>query len=210
MPLEIFVWVIMLIGLVDESMRGFEKEELERPPQGFTFSPSNEAARKQWQVAQDGDNRVLARLMNAKDEHEISLAIQTTLEVENLILDVRVKAVSGERDKNAGLVWRYQDSKNYLLARLDVSDKRVRLYRVVNGNRVKFGEEDDLRLKADTWYTLRVEHRDDKIKVYLDGDAIIVERDKHFQKAGRVGLYANEDAKTYFDDFHVRPLDDEK
>ena len=91
-------------------------------------------------------------------------------------------------------------------AELLAFDKRVRLYRVVNGHRVKFGEEINLPLSAGTWYTLRVEHRQDKIKVYLDGEAVIVEKETHFQKAGRVGLYANENARTFFDDFEARSM----
>ena len=82
----------------------------------------------------------------------------------------------------------------------------VRLYRVVNGNRVKFGEEINLPLSVGTWYTLRVEHRRDKIKVYVNDEALIIEKETHFQKAGRIGLYANENANTFFDDFEARSM----
>ena len=55
-----------------------------------------------------------------------------------------------------------------------------------------------------------VEHRRDKIKVYLDNEAIIIEKETHFHKAGRVGLYANENAQTSFDDFEVRSMGENK
>jgi hypothetical protein len=93
------------------------------------------------------------------------------------------------------------------MVRLNVSERDVRLYRVVRGNRVKFGEEDDLRLQTNTWYQLRVDHEGDRIKVYLNDDVLFVERDRHFRDAGKVGLWAGADSLTYFDDFLARPLE---
>ncbi len=188
----------------------FEKEVQTQPPREFVFSPSFEAERHEWRVESDRSNQVLVRKLFQSDDRHVSLAIVDKPEALAVSLSIRIKSVDGKEDKNGGLVWRYADPKNYLLARLDISDKRVRLYRVVNGNRIKFGEETDLPLSVDTWYTLRVEHRRDKIKVYLDNEAIIIEKETHFHKAGRVGLYVNEDAQTSFDDFEVTAMGEVK
>ncbi len=188
------------------SKRDFEMDEVQKLPKGFTTVPSVKAGKEHWRVERDGVNQMLVRRLGHGDDRQVSLAIAEKVELMDLSMSLRIKSNAGKQDKNGGLVWRYADPRNYLLARLDFTDRRVRLYRVVNGNRIKFGEESNLRLSADTWYTLRVEHRRDKIKVYLDDEALIIEKETHFQKAGRVGLYANEDAQTFFDDFEVRSL----
>ncbi len=204
--------IIFLLGALlhsDQCMdekRDFEKDRINQPPSEFSFVPSHKMERHEWLVEQDGENQVLVRKPAKNDDRHISLAIADKPELLDVFLTIRVKANEGKDDKNGGLVWRYADPKNYLLARLDVTDKRVRLYRIVNGNRIKFGEENNLPLSVGKWYKLRVEHRRDKIKVYLDDEALIIEKESHFQKAGRVGLYANEDAQTLFDDFEIRSL----
>lgn len=206
----IFLSIIILITDWKElEKRDFEKEGLNHPPDSFSFVPTHNQP-KEWQVVQDGDNRVLSRRHANDKEGEVSLAVTEKAKLLDVFVSARIKALDGKGDKNGGLIWRYKDSKNYLLARLDIADKRVRLYRVVNGNRVKFGEESNLRVAAGMWYTLRVEHRSDKIKVYLDDEALIIEKDTHFRKAGRVGLYANEDSESYFDDFEVRSTGEKK
>ena len=88
--------------------------------------------------------------------------------------------------------------------RVDVKDNRVRLYRVINGNRVRFGGQDDLPLKLGIWYRLRIEHLDDRIKLYLNDDIVAIEKDRHFPNAGKVGFWTKEDSKVYFDDLSVR------
>ena len=197
-------------GHCQDVNRDFEKEGLKQPPSEFSFVPSVSMEEHEWRVERDGDNQVLVRkVVDNADRHE-SLAVLDKTELLAVSLSIRIKSNEGNEDKNGGLVWRYADSKNYLLARLDVTDKRVRLYRVVNGNRVKFGEEINLPLSVGTWYTLRVEHRRDKIKVYVNDEALIIEKETHFQKAGRIGLYANENANTFFDDFEARSMDEIK
>ncbi|TWU15478.1 hypothetical protein Poly21_26740 [Allorhodopirellula heiligendammensis] len=88
------------------------------------------------------------------------------------------------------------------------SVQRIRLYRVVNGNRVQFGVSEKIPIKSYEWYRLRVEHRGLIVKVYLDGEAFIIEQDQHFFRGGRVGLWTQTDAVTFFDDFDVEALEE--
>jgi hypothetical protein len=160
-------------------------------------------------VVQDGDHRVLAQVDRTGDKHRLALAVVRDCKLKDVKLTVKIKCVAGEQEATGGVVWRYRNSENYLLARVDTMDRRVRLYRVVNGNLATFGREDGLKLEPDTWYTLRVEHQGDRVKVYLDDEVLIVERDRHFRDAGKVGLWTKADAKTYFDDFRIRNMNDD-
>jgi hypothetical protein len=187
----------------------FSGDEVEKEPGGFYFDETDRAPAAKWRVVEHDGGRVLAQLDRSRGRNRSALAVVKDSRYEDLKLTVRIKAVEGSQDQSGGVVWRYRNSENYLLARLSVSGRNVRLYRVVRGNRVKFGEEDDLRLKPNTWYTLRVEHKGDRIKVYLNDDVLFVERDRHFRDAGKIGLWSGADSLTYFDDFRVQKLEDD-
>jgi hypothetical protein len=182
----------------------FQSDQVGEQPRGFYFDRTGRGTEGDWRVVEDGESHVLAQVDRAREKQRLALAVVENAKLKDVKLQVKIKCVAGEREATGGVVWRYRDSENYLLARIDVMDNRVRLYRVVNGNLATFGREDDLKLKPDTWYTLRVEHKGRTIKVYLDDEALIVERDRHFRDAGKVGLWTKADAKTYFDDLRFR------
>ena len=121
----------------------------------------------------------------------------------------KIKVVAGDEEQSGGIVWRYKNSENYLLARLDPEEKNVRVYRVVDGNRVRFGGEQRKKLALNQWYTLRIEHRGSLVKVYLDDEMLFDERDRHFTKAGKVGLWTKGDAVVHFDDVRAQELTDD-
>jgi hypothetical protein len=187
----------------------FQADRVGQRPQGFYFDETRGGAEGKWRVVQDGENQVLAQVDRARDKQRFALAVVKDCKLKDVKLAVKIKSVAGEQEATGGVVWRYRNSENYLVARVDILDKRVRLYRVVNGNLATFGREDGLKLKPDTWYTLRVEHKGNTVKVYLDDEVLIVEKDRHFRDAGKVGLWTKADAKTYFDDFRLRNSDDD-
>jgi hypothetical protein len=204
------VLTLILAGLGSQpcsSTWKFESDREEREPKGFYFDETGRAPGAKWRVLRDGDNNVLAQLDTSREKNRFALAVVEDVRLKDVKLTVRIKAVAGDVDQSGGLVWRYRNSENYLVARLSVPDKSVCLYRVVGGNRIKFGEQEKLSLKAGTWYTLRVDHRGRNIKVYLDNEALFVEKDRHFDDSGKVGLWTRADAVTYFDDFEAKDLD---
>jgi hypothetical protein len=98
------------------------------------------------------------------------------------------------------------------VARLDVTDGDVRLFRVSDGNSTPFGIKQDLDLKPNQWYTLRVVHVGCEIKVYLDDDVVIMKHEKHFERSGKVGLWTKSDSVMQFDDLQAKRIesDDDK
>lgn len=186
----------------------FQADTVGEPPQGFYFQVTgNKAPPGKWRVLEDAGGRVLAQLDRTRSDRRSALAVVDNLALKDVRLTSRIKVVVGDEDRAGGVVWRYQDSENHLLARLSVREGNVRLYRVVDGNRVKFGGEDGLKLAPNRWYTLRVEHRGRRIKIYLDDEMLFDEDDRHFTKAGKVGLWTRADSVTYFDDVRAVDLD---
>ena len=88
----------------------FEKDAPRRIARGFT----NEVG--QWEVAKDGDNRVLYQKAK-NDDATFNVALVEWTSFKDIDLSVKLKAVAGEVDRGGGLVWRAKDSKNYYLAR---------------------------------------------------------------------------------------------
>lgn len=186
----------------------FAKDAVGEKPDGFYFDTTRDKPPGRWEVLDDQGDQVLAQLDEKAEKWRFALAIVDDSSLEDVKLSVRIKAIKGTLDQSGGIVWRYRNSENYLLARLDVADGDVRLVRVRDGNSMPFGVKGNLDLKLDQWYTLRVEHRGREVKVYLDDDIVLIEHDKHFHRPGRIGLWTKADAVTYFDDLKAKNLDD--
>lgn len=154
-----------------------------------------------WEVAQDGDNRVLHQ--KAKNENAVyNVALVRTTRCKNLDLSVRVKAVAGAIDQGGGLVWRAKDKGNYYICRYNPLEDNYRLYKVENGKRTQFA---DAKVPGDAkWHTLRATMMGPKITCYLDGKALLEAEDSTFPESGKVGLWSKADAQTYFDDLEIR------
>lgn len=185
----------------------FEKFEAGRKPDGFYFDETGRAPHGKWRVIQDEGNKALAQIDSSRDNDRYALAVVEDLEFEDVEVSVRIKALAGDSDQAGGVIWRYRNSENYLVARIDISERNVRLYRFVRGNRTQFGVKDGVNIQLGEWYTLRVVHKDDEIQVYLDGDVLFIERDRHFRDAGKIGLWTKADSVVYFDDLKAHKLD---
>ncbi len=187
----------------------FEKYSVGDQPAEFCFENSRKDAPGDWEIADDDGNRVLAQLDEHPARRRYAMAIVKDQHAKHVDLSVRIKAVRGDDDKSGGLVWRYKNPETYLVARLDVTENNVRVFRFWDGNRVQIGVKEDLNLSAGQWYTLRVEHRGKEIKVYLDGDIMLIEHDKHFHRPGRFGLWTKAHSVMYFDEFDAKNVGDE-
>ena len=187
----------------------FEKDAVGQTPAGFYFDTTREATDGKWEIVKDGESNVLAQTDRNRSEHRFALAVVRDASVEDLRLSVRLKSVEGEVDQTGGIIWRYRNSENYYLLRADVAERKVRLYRVVNGNRIQFAHEKDVKLAPNTWHLLKVEHDGDRIKAYLDDEMLFKAKDQTFHKPGKIGLWTQADAVTHFDDLKVEPLDDD-
>jgi hypothetical protein len=187
----------------------FDSDPVGKPPAGFYFDTTNDRPEGKWEILADGERRVFAQLDKNRDRRRMALAVVRDVEVRNVRLACKIKIAAGEVEQSAGIVWRYRNSENYLAARVDPVEKNIRLYRVVDGNRVGFGGEDHKKLEANRWYTLRIEHSGRLVKVYLDDVMLFDERDRHFTRAGKIGLWTRGDTIAYFDDLRVQQLEDD-
>jgi len=192
--------------MADPTTWTFDKDEPGKPPAGFEFATTAKTPEAKWVVHQDGDRRVLAQTDTNDTSKRFAMAVVKEGAYKDLRLSVQGKPVSGTVDQAVGLLWRYKDADNYYVARSNVLEGNVRLYKVVNGNRIKFGGKEDLKIDAGAWHGLKVEQRGSVIKVYLNNEALFEAKDETFSEAGKIGLWIKADSVTYFDDLSVEEL----
>jgi hypothetical protein len=186
-----------------EAVRTFEEDRVGVPPGGFAFSGTAQARPDRWLVRRERDNNVLAHLRDPDRGRGISLAVLDGPGHANVSVAARFKLAGDEAA--GGFVWRFQDAQNYYLVRLDLepADQEIGLYRVVSGNRIRIGREEDLELRPKDWHLLKVVHSAETIRVYLDGIKVFDVHDRTFRDAGAVGLWSASDADLYFDDLSL-------
>jgi Domain of Unknown Function (DUF1080) len=192
--LPLFVALASVLSLAAQATRrtwNFENDEPGKIAKGFT----NEVG--QWEVTQDGDNRVLHQ--KAKNEDAVfNVALVEGTSFKDVDLSVRLRAVAGEVDRGGGVVWRAKDAKNYYICRYNPLEDNFRVYKVVDGKRSMFK---NAKTSGDEmWHTLRVTMVGSKITCYLDGQKHLEAEDSTFPEAGKIGLWSKADAQSYFDD----------
>jgi hypothetical protein len=184
-----------------EAVLTFEEDRDGVPPVGFVFSGTAQMRPDRWLVRRERENNVLAHLGDPERGKGIAFAVLPGPGPANLAVAARFKLVAG--DGTAGFVWRCQDARNYYMVRLDLAEQEIGLYRVVSGNRIRIGREEDLELRQSDWHALKVAHTGETIRVFLDGVKVFEVHDRTFRDAGAVGLWSAADAVMYFDDLSV-------
>jgi hypothetical protein len=168
-------------------------------PGGFVFASTGGGDDGRWEVQREGNNHVLAHLGSGRARGYRMATVPG--EHRDVMLSVRLR-IAGE-DRTAGIVWRYQDDGQYYLAQLDLRAQTMTLFRVVGGNRSRLEREDEFELDAAGWHTLKIEHREEVIRVWVNGVPVERARDRVIVQEGRVGVWLTAGSAAWFDDLRV-------
>src|SRR6266571_2833285 len=189
-----------------EFVYNFDNDAAGKLPAKFHDALTGQGAKVEWVVKADpsapSQPNVLAQLSIDKTDYRFPLAIADEGLFQDLELSVKFKAVSGEVDRAAGLVFRLKDANNYYIVRANALEDNYRLYRVVAGKRREITGA-RVKVASGEWHQLRVEAIGNKITCYYDGEKKIETTDDTFKDAGKIGLWTKADSVTYFDDLHV-------
>jgi hypothetical protein len=156
-----------------------------------------------WATALENSNSVLK--MSESDGSDFNIALLKSIKYVNAEIEVKIKALLGEEDQGGGLVWRYVNSKNYYIVRLNPLEDNIRVYEVVNGKRKQLQTE-DTSVKTAEWFTLKVKAQGDRIECYLNDKMILSGVDDTFPNPGLVGFWSKADAVSLFDDLKIKVL----
>jgi len=124
------------------------------------------------------------------------------LRLEDLRMSVKFKPISGKCDQGGGLVFRFQDPKNYYVLRANALDDFA-LFKCVNDQRWPLKR---YYVRSDEWQSIMVECRGPFICGYWNDRLLIEIQDDTFD-AGRVGLWTISDSVVYFDDLEIAAFD---
>ena len=167
-----------------------------------------------WQVRRDDTApsrpNVFVRVPPPTGEAESSLAIYDKLICRDGDLSVKFKIAPTERRvKAVGMVWRYQDQRNYYLLQFSVDEKSVELFHVRNGLQQPIpaagarqgvpGVSHDLR--ANQWYVARVLYRGPTFHVLVGNRELFVAANDSLRTGGKTGLWTRDATVASFDDF---------
>lgn len=184
----------------------FDNDKTGEMPAGFHGARTGRGNEGKWVVMADSTApskpNVVAQTLRDRTDYRFPLLIADQGSFKDLEISVKFKAVQGEVDRAAGLVFRLKDANNYYIVRANALEDNYRLYHVINGSRRQFAGA-NLKVTSGEWHELRVECVGNKIICYYDGAKKIDAADDTFKDAGKVGLWTKADSLTYFDDLKV-------
>jgi 3-keto-disaccharide hydrolase len=193
------------IGMAGQSSKmDFEKDDVGKPPRGFSFALTGQGRPGVWIIKKDDQRHASVLVQTDADttDYRFPLAVYDDFTAKDVDLSVQFKALSGKGDQGAGLVWRYRDQNNYYIARCNALEDNCTIYHVVNGRRVAFLNH-NVKVASNVWHTLSVDAIGDHFVVTFDGQRVLDARDGTFKDAGKVGLWTKADSVIAFDDFSI-------
>lgn len=163
-----------------------------------------------WKVIDDKGNKVLAQQYSDNPNNHFNIVVNDSIKIQDMVLSVRLKGVSGKEDQGGGFVWRFTDKNNYYVVRANPLEDNVVLYKVENGKRSDLalvGKGKTYGMDVDKlgsgYNTLKLRVKGSYFTVYLNDKELFKVEDKTFPNAGKIGLWTKADAVTYFDDLEV-------
>jgi len=194
--------------VVYSTMWVFDRHQTATLPSYWTTEGTNQRGPvATWTVQADTTAPSPPNVLALTDTHEgwggtFNLCWTDQVTFQDCVITVKVKSGTGREDQGGGVIWRVQDEDNYYITRWNPLEDNFRLYTVKDGSR-KTLESARIKVDPSQWHTIRIEHKGDEIRCYLDGEALQVVHDDTFPGGGGVGLWTKADAVTSFDDLVV-------
>ena len=150
----------------------FDGDSAGAAPAKFHSARTGQGTEGKWAVMADATApskpNVVAQTSTDKTDYRFPLLIADEGSFKDLELSVRFKAVSGEVDRAAGLVFRLKDANNYYIVRANALEDNYRLYHVVAGSRRQFAGA-KFKVTSGEWHKLRYEWSGTRLMATLDG-----------------------------------------
>jgi hypothetical protein len=193
----------------------FDDQQPGNPPQGWTVAMTHTGGAPKWEIVKDptapSPPNVLGQVSTDRTGGRFPLAVYDAASFTNGTESVRFKAISGETDQAAGIVWRYENPDNYYIVRANALEDNVVLYKVQAGKRLSLapiGTASNTygikqRVPSKTCNELAISFQGRRFKVSFNGKQLFEVEDSTFSSPGKVGLWTKADSVTYFDDFKI-------
>jgi hypothetical protein len=184
-----------------------DPDRIGSPPENFELLRTGTGDLGRWTVVADMTSVAgvaIEQLSEDQTENRFSLAVYKPLQVKNLALRVRIKLLNGAM-QTAGLAFRIQDSDNYYVVPANAFEKRVDLFRIVNGKMERIAGI-DAEIFINRWHTLAVIAKDERFAIAVDNEPFFAASDRTLLLQGRIGLWAEEDNLSRFEEVALATL----
>jgi hypothetical protein len=112
----------------------------------------------------------------------------------------RFKVVDGGVAQMAGIVFRYQDEKNFYVLMTSVLDKHFWFFKIVDGQRSEKLIGPPIEIQKNEWHEMSVRCEGNHIHCLLDGKEIIPMITDSSFSGGKIGFWTKSDSVSYFTD----------
>lgn len=177
-------------------------------PDSFDMVLGGHGQPSRYEVAGDDSGKVLRQATEDRTGIHFPMAIAHEFFGSDVAASARMRYVGGRVDRAGGIVLRYRDPGDYIVARVNAAEGDLRIMRVAHGIRktlpggvVKAPTDDG------AWHTLEFRAEGSKLTASLDGKYTATAWDSFFMK-GRAGLWTKSDSITEFDDVSFAPIGD--
>lgn len=156
-----------------------------------------------WAIEDVPDARGGRALVQRATENAFNVVVAPGGPYGDVDISVRFKPMSGREDASGGIVFRFADGRYYVI-RANALEDNFRFYYYDRSRH----QIDGATVKAPAlgqWHTLRVTAEGERIRGWLNDQALIDRRDGRYN-SGRVGLWTKADSVTAFDDLTVTSL----
>lgn len=196
-----------LFGLGGDSVN-FDNQKPGKPPSGWTLIANRTTQTPRWEVRLDSTApsrpNILQQLSTNFPDAEFPLAIFDRTTCRDGDLSIKFKIASGpHRTRSAGIVWRYQDPRNYYLLRFSVDDSNIGIFHVQDGQMHPVGGAVHHDLHTNQWYAAKVSFRGPNFHVLFGNRQLFDASDDALNAPGKAGLWTSAGTVASFDDFRL-------
>ena len=208
--------LLSLTALGTERDFNFGEYAADQTPSNFLSTVSGHGKPGEWKVILDtAPSAMPARDTNAPsmtqhavlaqldrypvNEHFPILVLKDDI-FNDFTFSTRFKIVGGSIGEMAGIVFRYQDEKNFYVLTASVLDKHFWFFKVVNGQRSDKLIGPPIEIARNEWHEMSVRCEGNHIHCLLDGKEIIPMITDSSFSVGKVGFWTKSDSVSYFTD----------
>ena len=145
----------------------------------------------------------LSQTAASREDERFPMIIHTAERYGDFTFSARIRIEEGNLEQIAGLVFRYQDPRNFYVVRASALGNNVRFYKFVDGERsAPIGPS--IRFQKGVWFELSVRAEGNQIDVLVNGtNALPTLTDNSFN-SGRIGFITKSDTIATFTDASIR------
>ncbi len=202
-----------------ERVFNFGEYTLDQSPSNFVSTVTGQGKPADWKVILDQapsampardpnapamtQHAVVAQMGGLPVNQYFPMLVFNEDKFEDFTFSTRFKIVGGGLAQMGGIVFRYQDPKNYYVLTASVLDQRFWFFKIVNGVRSDKLIGPQIEIARDQWREMAVQCEGNHIHCLLDGKEIIpMITDSSFVD-GKIGFWTKSDSVVYFTDAKV-------